>query len=637
MLNLRSAILTLPILLSLSLPLPAHADTKVLTAKGTYTMGEGETMTFAEAMALQKAKQTALEQAGTYVESYTKVQNYQLTADEIQTIAGGVLQVEVLEKKRTLVGDGLKFFVKIKATVTTDKIQDLAERIKGKDIVHEYEQLRKDYTRLTGELEALKALIVKTPSGPDREAALEQMRERENTLTHLQKTETALFKRLLVGETLAQAARDERTTVDSLIHTVRTQGHIIEIGKPVSHVVNEAQSKSREAEVLSEKDKAGIEEFRALVSCVQLFLKLVWTDEFQKATLQRKKQLASQRMRRHCPALVKEAYLEGMIEAYARNPAKGLRVLNELVDSAALIDQAELAMDIPFTVSLSESWLINLQSVVHSLGGNLYSVPSQRCEAQPDDRHGTCAGNTPVIRYLVPENMFLTFTFLKADVGHFYIRTPYGDPQAKWERVVEHLKEQEHACKKGKQRKREDCDRWKTEHDRLEKDLDSSGDYYDRPFVATLFNVSPSAGLDSYFFKRMEKLALVIRLPFQDGSERTCKVPFILNRILPVAQFRFFRKPDLTSEWSVFVRSPYNALSQNFTVRGIIMEERPGWDYLQTNFFVAALPNPVRFQVTFKLPEQRVKELKEVKAEFIEVEEHEDLAQDVCSTVVENW
>lgn len=26
-------------------PLPAHAETKVLTAEGTYTMGEGETMT----------------------------------------------------------------------------------------------------------------------------------------------------------------------------------------------------------------------------------------------------------------------------------------------------------------------------------------------------------------------------------------------------------------------------------------------------------------------------------------------------------------------------------------------------------------------------------------------------------------
>ena len=58
-------------------------------------MGDGETPSFAEAMVLQKAKQGALEEAGTYVESYTKVRNLDLNAEEIQTLAGGVVQVEV--------------------------------------------------------------------------------------------------------------------------------------------------------------------------------------------------------------------------------------------------------------------------------------------------------------------------------------------------------------------------------------------------------------------------------------------------------------------------------------------------------------------------------------------------------------
>jgi hypothetical protein len=57
----------------LVVPLSAHAETKILTAEANYTMGDGETPSFAEAMALQKAKQMALEQAGTYVESYTKI------------------------------------------------------------------------------------------------------------------------------------------------------------------------------------------------------------------------------------------------------------------------------------------------------------------------------------------------------------------------------------------------------------------------------------------------------------------------------------------------------------------------------------------------------------------------------------
>lgn len=93
----------------LVVPLVVHAETKNLTAEATYLMGDGEMPSFAEAMVLQKAKQMALEEAGTYVESYTRVQNLDLTSDEIRTIAGGVLQVEVLEKNRSLVGQAQGF------------------------------------------------------------------------------------------------------------------------------------------------------------------------------------------------------------------------------------------------------------------------------------------------------------------------------------------------------------------------------------------------------------------------------------------------------------------------------------------------------------------------------------------------
>jgi hypothetical protein len=134
----RSLILLL--LCNLIATAPVHAETKILTAEASYIMGDGESPAFAEAMVLQKAKQTALEQAGTYVESYTKIQNYDLTAEEIQTIAGGVLEVEILDKRRALVADGLRFSIKIKATVTTDKMEELARRIKGKNIAQEYEQ-----------------------------------------------------------------------------------------------------------------------------------------------------------------------------------------------------------------------------------------------------------------------------------------------------------------------------------------------------------------------------------------------------------------------------------------------------------------------------------------------------------------
>ena len=62
-----------------------QAETKTILSEAIYSMGDGETPSFAEAMVLQKAKQGALEEAGTYVESYTKVRNLDLNAEEIQT------------------------------------------------------------------------------------------------------------------------------------------------------------------------------------------------------------------------------------------------------------------------------------------------------------------------------------------------------------------------------------------------------------------------------------------------------------------------------------------------------------------------------------------------------------------------
>ena len=236
----RSLLSILASLLLLVLPLIALAETKVLTAEANYTMGDGETPSFAEAMALQKAKQMALEQAGTYVESYTKIQNLDLTTEEIQTIAGGVLQVEVLDKSRTLIGDGLRFFVKIKTTVTTDKMEELAQRIKGKNVAEEYKSLKEEFTRLNNEIESLKRLIARTPTGPDREAALLQILEREKAFNAARKSEAAFFASLISGEALVRAAVDEKAEIDNLINTIRDSGFVIEIGKMAAHPVSDS-------------------------------------------------------------------------------------------------------------------------------------------------------------------------------------------------------------------------------------------------------------------------------------------------------------------------------------------------------------------------------------------------------------
>jgi len=86
--------------------------TKEIVSEGAYNMGDGETPSAAESRALLNAKRIALEQAGTYVESYTKVKNMQVTEDEIHVLTSGIMEVEILDKKRTVVGDGFRFWVR---------------------------------------------------------------------------------------------------------------------------------------------------------------------------------------------------------------------------------------------------------------------------------------------------------------------------------------------------------------------------------------------------------------------------------------------------------------------------------------------------------------------------------------------
>jgi len=95
--------LELLILVLFLLPSLGVAEVKEIISEGTYNMGDGETPAVAESRALLQAKRIAVEQTGTYLESYSKVKNFQLTDDEIPVFASGVMKAIILVKKQTLI------------------------------------------------------------------------------------------------------------------------------------------------------------------------------------------------------------------------------------------------------------------------------------------------------------------------------------------------------------------------------------------------------------------------------------------------------------------------------------------------------------------------------------------------------
>jgi len=154
--------------LSLFLPAVGYPGTKEIIAEGAYHMGDGETPSVAESRALLQAKRMAVEQAGTYVESYSKVKNLQLTEEEIQVLASGLMEVTILDKKRSIAGDGFNFSVKIKAVVQPDKMEEMAKKVKEKSAVEDYKKVQAAYAESQREIEELKSELAQAKNEKDK-------------------------------------------------------------------------------------------------------------------------------------------------------------------------------------------------------------------------------------------------------------------------------------------------------------------------------------------------------------------------------------------------------------------------------------------------------------------------------------
>lgn len=217
-------------------------------------MGDGETPSSAEALVFQKVKQRALEEAGTYVQSYTEVRHLDLTVDEIKTIAGGVMQTEILEQKRQMEGTGLRLYVKIKAVITTDTIEALSKQKQLSSLAQENKKLQDTVSQLSIELEGLKRRVADAKNESEREAVLDKIRDVEKQFRQIRSNETALYRRLLSGQELAaqvdQAFKEEQQrkdaaqkrlaqqqeAVDRVLDTLRQNGIVVSVSPPQTEV-----------------------------------------------------------------------------------------------------------------------------------------------------------------------------------------------------------------------------------------------------------------------------------------------------------------------------------------------------------------------------------------------------------------
>jgi hypothetical protein len=119
----------------------AYAEPSSIISEGQYVMGDLDTKKDAKTQALIEAKRMAMEKAGTYLLSTTEVKNFQLSKDQINTIAAGIMTVEILKEDWKMSGANMVLTIQIRAIVDTSNLKDRISKMQEGDNTENFKEV----------------------------------------------------------------------------------------------------------------------------------------------------------------------------------------------------------------------------------------------------------------------------------------------------------------------------------------------------------------------------------------------------------------------------------------------------------------------------------------------------------------
>jgi tetratricopeptide (TPR) repeat protein len=141
----------------------------VVTAEGKYVMGDLDTKQNAKALALMEAKKMSLEKAGTYIESISEVREYQLTKDQVNSLAAGIMSIEILKEDWKMSGENMVLVLSVRATIDTSNLKSRISSMEeyqgsegNKEIMAQLASLQKELADLKAEQAAIKGKAAPT-------------------------------------------------------------------------------------------------------------------------------------------------------------------------------------------------------------------------------------------------------------------------------------------------------------------------------------------------------------------------------------------------------------------------------------------------------------------------------------------
>lgn len=160
------------------------AEPSSIISEGKYVMGDLDTKKDAKAQALIEAKRMAMEKAGTYLESSSEVKDFQLSKDQIKTMAAGIMSVEILKEDWKMSGESMVMTIQIRATIDTSNLKDRISGMQEGDNTESFREVQNQLAALQKELADLKKQSQQLDSQGIKKQPGREMKEKHESLVN---------------------------------------------------------------------------------------------------------------------------------------------------------------------------------------------------------------------------------------------------------------------------------------------------------------------------------------------------------------------------------------------------------------------------------------------------------------------
>ena len=154
------------LLAALILPTSAFAEVQTITATHTYILGDNDSRNDAHQLCFLHAKRKVLEQAESFIQSHSVVNNFELTKDQMTSYLAAVLSAETVTEDVGLSNGQNTLTLAVKTDIDVDQVNALlAAIVADKSLADRVAQQEHQARELEGQVQTLNSrLSVATPA-----------------------------------------------------------------------------------------------------------------------------------------------------------------------------------------------------------------------------------------------------------------------------------------------------------------------------------------------------------------------------------------------------------------------------------------------------------------------------------------